>query len=334
MNINIPAIGMIDDLAAAGLIPLQTGGNGRYTVGRNGVRSIVTPLDRKVEFIAYDEYTLCFVKSAMGYPAIYPLQPAEFQGPASAVLMDLDGTSVHSEQFWIWVIEQTTVRLLDNPKFQLESSDLPHVSGHSVSEHLQHCIRKYAPQKSVEEARRHYFDIVHFEMEQILQGRGRPNAFEPAPGLKEFLLELKGHGVRIGLVTSGLYEKAYPEILSAFRTLGLGDPKEFYDAIISAGFAIRPGQAGTLGELTPKPHPWLYAETARVGLGIDPEKPDQRRRVIGMEDSGAGVVSVRLAGFACLGVTGGNIAASGTQSLLHATCTTLAEALPIILGQR
>jgi len=334
MNINIPGIGTIGDLTAAGLISLATGGNGRYAVGQQGVRHIVTPLDRKVEFIAYDDYTLCFVKSAMGYPAIYPLEPAEYQSPATAVLMDLDGTSVHSEHFWIWVIEQTTTRLLKNPKFQLDQADIPHVSGHSVSEHLQHCIGKYAPHKTVEEARGHYFDIVHYEMEEIMQGRGRPNAFEPAPGLKEFLLELKGHGVRIGLVTSGLYEKAFPEILSAFRTLNMGDPKTFYDAIISAGFAIRPGQVGTLGELTPKPHPWLYAETARVGLGIDPAKPGVRQRVIGMEDSGAGVVSVRLAGFACLGVAGGNIPASGTQALVQTMCPTLADALPIILGKR
>jgi phosphoglycolate phosphatase-like HAD superfamily hydrolase len=106
-------------------------------------------------------------------------------------------------------------------------------------------------------------------MRAILDGRGRPNAFTPTPGLKAFLLALKERGIRIGLVTSGLYEKAWPEIVSAFRTLDLGDPRDFYDAIITAGFAIRKGQVGTLGELSPKPHPWLYAETCRVGLGID-----------------------------------------------------------------
>lgn len=48
----------------------------------------------------------------------------------------------------------------------------------------------------------------------------------------------------------------------------MGDPRDFYDAIITAGFPLRKGEAGTLGELSPKPHPWLYAETARVGLGL------------------------------------------------------------------
>ena len=152
---------------------------------------------------------------------------------------------------------------------------------------------------------------------------------DPRPGLKEFLLTLKDRRIRVGLVTSGLHEKAWPEIVAAFRTLGLGDPLDYYDAIITAGHAIRRGQAGTLGELAPKPHPWLYAETARVGLGIT---PDQRHRVIGLEDSGAGVVAIRLAGFAAIGVAGGNIRKSGTRVLLHAECESLADALPIILG--
>jgi len=245
--------------------------------------------------------------------------------------MDLDGTSVHSEHFWIWVIEQTIRRLLDDPAFTLKPEDEPHVSGHSVSEHLQYCIDNYCPGKTVEEARRHYFDITHYELSEILAGRGKAEAFDPAPGLREFLLALKQHGVKIGLVTSGLYEKAWPEILSAFRTLDMGDPCGFYDAIISAGHALRKGQVGTLGELEPKPHPWLYAETARVGLGIDASR---RHKVIGMEDSSAGVISIRLAGFSVIGVDGGNIDKSGVSPLLDYRAPTLMAALPYILGTK
>ncbi len=328
--IYIPGIGEIKTGEGADFAELETAGDGMFAVGRDGVKHIVTPKDRKAEFIAYDEKTLVFVKSAMGYPAIYPLPEATFEEPAEAVLMDLDGTSVRSETFWMWVIEQTTARLLDDKTFTLEADDEPHVSGHSVSEHLQYCIEKYCPDKTVEEARTHYFDITHHEMKEILEGRGRADAFTPSPGLKEFLLKLKERDIKIGLVTSGLYEKAWPEIISAFRTLDMGDPKDFYDAIISAGFAIRKGEAGTLGELSPKPHPWLYAETARVGLGIDPSR---RRRVVGMEDSGAGVVSIRLAGFAAIGVADGNINGSGVRPLLHSYCDGLPECLPIILGE-
>ncbi len=326
----IPGIGVVRPEVAGDFVELESAGGGLWRVGHEGVVRILAPLDRKVEFIIFAGHTLAYVTSGLGYPAIYPVEEVRFEGPAEAVLMDLDGTSVHSEEFWVWAIEQSVARLLGNPKFALEEADFPFVSGHSVSEHLQHCIGKYAPGASLEDARGHYFDIVHHEMAEIMAGRGRPGAFRPSPGLKEFLLELKANGVKIGLVTSGLYEKAWPEILSAFRDLKMGDPLEFYDAIISAGHAIRPGQVGTLGELSPKPHPWLYAETARVGLGIS---PDRRHRVVGMEDSSAGVVSVRLAGFACIGVSGGNIAAGGTRPLLHAEVPGLMEALPLILGK-
>ncbi len=329
-TMHIHNIGNINTGSDADFRELDASAYGLYHKGRDGVRGIATGRDGKVEFIAYDDKTLALVKSAMGYPAIYPVPEAQFEPPAKAVLMDLDGTSVHSEKFWIWTIQQSTGRLLGDANFELEPEDEPHVSGHSVSEHLQYCINKYCPDKTVEEARQHYFDIVRHEMREILEGRGYGDAFEPAPGLKEFLLALKERGIKIGLVTSGLYEKAWPEIVSAFRKLELGDPNDFYDAIITAGFVSRQGrQAGTLGELAPKPHPWLYAEIARVGLGIDERR---RRRVIGIEDSGAGVVALRLAGFAALGIGGGNIPDSGVRPLLYSEKATLKEALPFILG--
>lgn len=330
INRHLPGLGTIPAEFADDLIELAHTENRQWITGINGVELILTPKDKKVEFLIFADKTLAHIKSAMGYPALYPLEEPRQELPTKAVLMDLDGTSVHSEEFWIWVIEQTTARLLDNPKFQLEESDIPHVSGHSVSEHLQHCIKKYCPEKTVEQARTHYFQITHYELEEILQGRGRPNAFRPTPGLKEFLLELKSNHIKIGLVTSGLYEKAWPEIVSAFRTLNLGDPLTFYDAIITAGAAIRPGQAGTLGELEPKPHPWLYAETARVGLGI---QPDQRQHVVGIEDSAAGIISVRLAGYTAIGLTNGNITPAGTRPLCTHLADTLPQAMRFISGQ-
>lgn len=213
-----------------------------------------------MEFIAFRDRSLAYVLSAMNYPAYYPVKPVAPKGPVRAVLMDLDGTSVRSESFWIWIIEQTIASLLENPEFRLAKEDLPFVSGHSVSEHLQYCIDKYCPGASLEKARDLYFEHTHREMQEIMEGRGKAGAFTPSPHLKEFLLALKQMGIRIGLVTSGLYEKAWPEIRSAFDTLGMGDPKAFYDCSISAGFPMRKGEVGTLGELSPKPHPWLYAE--------------------------------------------------------------------------
>lgn len=302
--------------------------DGRFYSGRDGVEAVLATKDKKVEFVFQSGgQVLAFVTSAMGYPAYYPIQPVRMDKPVKAVLMDLDGTSVHSETFWIWIIQLTTASLLGNSRFELEDADLPFVSGHSVSEHLEHCVRKYCPDKTVEEARKYYFEHTHREMAEIAAGRGRADAFTPAPGLKEFLLELKRHKVAIGLVTSGLYEKAWPEILSAFRTLKMGDPKEFYDAIITAGFPLRKGEVGTLGELSPKPHPWLYAEVARVGMGISPE---ERFRVVGIEDSGAGVCSIRLANFSVLGLTTGNIAESGTKGLCSHYVSTFEDILKVL----
>jgi len=309
---------------------LECGGDGLFKTGEDGVLRVLRTRDGKVEFIAWRDKTLAYVRSQMGHPAIYPLREARFEPPARAVLMDLDGTSVHSEHFWIWIIERTTAALLGDDGFTLEEADLPCVSGHSVSEHLQYCITKYCPGKTIEEAREHYFRITHREMREILEGRGRQDAFVPGPGLKEFLLALKAQDVKIALVTSGLHEKAWPEIVAAFRQMEMGDPRDFYDAIITAGHALRAGQAGTLGELEPKPHPWLYAEAARVGLGIE---PSQAHRVAGIEDSGAGVVAVRLAGFAAVGLAGGNIEASGVRPLLHTWCDSLDEARRVVLGE-
>ena len=321
----IPGLGAFP--VGAGLVSVEMSSDGQFAVGREGVISIVATGDRKVEFICFERHALAFVASALGYPAYYPVRPVSLRHPVRAVLMDLDGTSVRSEEFWVWIIEQTTASLLGNPRFTLEDADLPYVAGHSVSEHLEHCIRKYCPGRSVEEARRVYFEHTHREMAEILAGRGRANAFHPAPGLKDFLLELKGRGVQIALVTSGLYEKAYPVILAAFRTLALGDPAAFYDAIITAGFPLRKGEPGTLGELSPKPHPWLYAEAFRVGLGM---AFDERQHAVGLEDSGAGICAVRLAGLPAIGLAGGNIDESGARPLCHRYCGSFPEVLDVV----
>ena len=327
--VNLPDIGEIKD--NSGFILLDKTSDNRFEKGKNGVVDIAATGDKKVEFVSFGTHTLAYVKSALGYPAYYPVHPVKLEYPVKAILMDLDGTSVRSEEFWIWIIEQTTASLLKNPKFQLEQADIPFVSGHSVSEHLEYCIKKYCPSASLEDARNFYFSHVNHEMKEIMEGRGRENAFVPQEGLKDFLYELKDMGVKIGLVTSGLYEKAWPEILSAFKTLKMGDPKDFYDAIISAGFPLRKGSVGTLGELSPKPHPWLYAETCCVGLNIGFE---DRNKVICLEDSGAGVCSGRLAGYPTIGLDGGNIEKSGTMPMCEHFCPTLADVLKVIKNEK
>ena len=158
-------------------ILIETTGDKKWNIGKNGVFNILETKDHKVEFIFFQDQVLALVKSTLGYPAYYPVFPVKIEKPIKAVLMDLDGTSVKSEDFWIWIIQLTTASLVDNPKFELEDPDLPYVSGHSVSEHLQHCIRKYCPDKTVEEARRFYFEHTHREMKAIIDGKGNKDAF-------------------------------------------------------------------------------------------------------------------------------------------------------------
>jgi len=154
------------------LIQLSRTADGQFEVGKQGVVAVETPADRKVEFVAFeDERKMAYVKSTMGYPAYYPVHDVKIEKPLQAVLMDLDGTTVHSEHFWIWIIEKTTASLLSDPKFKLEACDEPHVSGHSVSEHLQYCVNKYCADKTVEEARQWYFRHTNFEMNEIMEGR-------------------------------------------------------------------------------------------------------------------------------------------------------------------
>lgn len=318
------------DFDPAGLTSLTQTSDGRFSSGAGSVQAIHATGDGKVELVSFRTHTLAHVTSSLGYPAYYPFHRAHILRPVTAVLMDLDGTSVRSEGFWIRIIQETVATLLDDRFFNLSTADLPYVSGHSVSEHLQYCVDHYLPGRTVEEARAVYFSHARREVQAILAGGGHADAFVPAKGLKEFLLALKAERVRIGLVTSGLHEKAWPEIVAAFRVMGLGDPRQFYDSIITAGFPLAEshGEPGTLGELEPKPHPWLYAEVARVGLGI-PFK--DRARVVGIEDSCAGVCSIRLAGFAAIGVDGGNLLQSGARGLCAAFCDSLEEVLPLIL---
>lgn len=44
--------------------------NELFSAGKDGVKRILTPDDGKIDIIEYDDKKLCYVKSAMGYPAI------------------------------------------------------------------------------------------------------------------------------------------------------------------------------------------------------------------------------------------------------------------------
>jgi beta-phosphoglucomutase-like phosphatase (HAD superfamily) len=291
--------------------------DGRFKPGAEGVEAVFSTGDGKVEVIAFADRSLAYVKSELGCPAYYPIHESALKKPVKAALMDLDGTTVRSEAFWVSIIEKTVRAVSGDAGFSFRAEDLPFVSGHSVSEHLSYCVGKYAPKASLASAREMYTRLAAAEMRGILEGKAVSSAFEPAPGVRSFLRLLKARGVKAALATSGLFEKAFPEIASAFESMGMGDPLAFYDSIVTAGTSLGKGRAGTLGELCAKPHPWLYSESGIVGLGIPFE---ERGHVIGVEDSGAGVCALRLAGYFTIGLAGGNIIESGARGMCNAYC--------------
>lgn len=257
--------------------------------------------------------------------AEYRISPTRFEKPAEAVLTDLDGTTLQSEEFWVYIIEKTVKKLIGDEKFSLTQEDVPFVSGFTTADHLNYCIEKYAQGKNVNEAVDIYHKIAEEELAKIMRGEGYVSAFRPAEDLKEFLLGLKKKNVKIGLATSGLDYKAIPEITAAFRNIGLGNPLEFYDSIITGGRRKDTGDYGTIGEIAAKPHPWIYAELAYSGLKIT-----DFARVIGVEDSAAGVMSLRFAGFSAIGLESGNITKSGLDCLCEKKISRLTEILDFI----
>ncbi len=263
--------------------------------------------------------------SNFGVTADYEIAPVNFNAPAEAILMDLDGTTLSSEEFWVFIIEQTMKKLIGDDKFSLEEADLPFVSGFTTVDHLNYCIKKYSPDKDINRAAAIYHRTAEFELNEIMQGRGHTDAFKPAEGLKEFLTEVKAKGIKIGLATSGLDYKAIPEIVSVFKTLKMGDPREFYDAIITGGRRKDVKDYGTLGEVVSKPHPWIYTELAYLGLKIA-----DASKVIGIEDSAAGVLSLRFSSFAVIGLNNGNISKSGLDCLCYKKADKLSDILKII----
>ena len=204
----------------------------------------------------------------------------------------------------------------------MEEADIPFVSGFTTVDHLNYCLNKYSPDKDINSAIECYHETAEFQLEEIMQGRGRIDAFKPAEGLKEFLTEVKKRKIKIGLATSGLEYKAIPEIVAAFRALNMGDPRDYYDAIITGGRRKDVGDYGTLGEVASKPHPWIYTELAYLGLKVtDPTT------VIGIEDSAAGVLSLRFSGFPVVGLNSGNITQSGLDCLCCKKVNNLEEIL-------
>lgn len=295
--------------------------DGLFRVGINAI-SIFKSNDGKVEFILLETGDILGgVISSVGTSTYYSLRDVSIGSNVTAVLMDLDGTTADSEKFWIDVIRKVVAEITGNPSFSFSQGDMPFVSGHSVSEHLDYCIKKFSTKSiKIREAMDIYNRITDESLLALSEGDRKSNLFNPNRGLDTLLTHFKEKKIKVALVTSGNLDKVKPEISTVFSKIKMGDPCEFYDAIVTAGSPIGKGKFGSIGEMCAKPHPWLYLEACQIGLGYLPSN-----KVFGIEDSGAGVCALRFAGIPVIGLRTGNIVDSGYSFLCDALVDSLSE---------
>lgn len=298
--------------------------DGYFSIEKNADKIYVS-LDKKIEFVILPNKKVIVgvICSTFG-ETYYPMRDVEFPEKITSVVMDLDGTTAISEKFWINVIKETFIAVSNKVDFDFNESDIPFISGHTTYEHLLYCLTKYDSPSKIDLAVEKYNKIAEHELEKLL--KTGDDSIIPTNGLGNFINICKLYGVKIGLVTSGSYEKAYPEIQSIIRQLKYSEIAQVYDTVITAGSPLSKYHIGTMGQLVAKPHPWLYMEALFVGL--NEKNTDQ---IIGFEDSGAGVIALRLAGIPVIGVKGGNIIESGYGDFCECFVDDMNDAINLII---
>ena len=309
-------------------------GRGTLKAGEQGVTMLAVNKAHEFIFVFRGSSVEVILNNKVGLFPSFAMLPARIEAPIKGGLLDLAGTCVKSEAFWIAVILEAVNRMRNRlgmpPVAAFDRSELPHISGRTVPEHLLYCIQHYCPRAALGELQDLYTDIAEEYMQKLNAGELDIDAFEPAEGLKELLLMLKENGIKIGIVTSGLYYKAWPELKQAMDKLGLGEPTEFFDAVLTSGtLAKKGGACGTMGNAIAKPWPNIYFEAAQV-IGFT---MDEREHYVGVGDSGSDAGSLRLMGTPFIGVAHGNIEQGGTKCMCTDFAGSLAEVKELLEKQ-
>lgn len=298
-------------------------GKGTMRAGENGVTLLAINKAHEFIFVGRGNDMEVVVNNKAGIFPSFALLPTQICSPIKGVLFDLDGTCVKSEAFWIETILETTNRMRDRytlPHIErFAQNELPHISGRTVPEHLMYCIQHYFPEASLLETQTLYTEIAEEYMLKLNSGELDIDAFEPVHGLKELLIMLKTNGIKIGIVTSGLHYKAWPELEQAMNKMGMEDAREFFDAILTSGTLAKRGVCGTMGNAIAKPWPNIYFEAAQV-IGFTMQ---ERCHYVGVGDSNSDAGSLRFMGTPFIGVAHGNIEEGGTKCM----CTAFAQSL-------
>lgn len=238
-----------------------------------------------------------------------------------AVLLDMDGTSLISEQFWVRMLDET-VRYVTKSDVGLSSSDKLSVQGATTRDHLAFLKRSLGLDIGLQDLVSAY-DIVVEDAFYNHDVGTLAREISLQAGFADVRSTAFALGIPFLLVTNGNMRKADIETRIIAHHLELDDV-----AAVSTGVWCAPRQEGWLkafGGSLGKPHPWPYLEAATKGAGIETKDLGS---VIAVDDSAAGVCSIRLAGLKTVGLAGGNISAMGAEVF----CDELAESLYDVCG--
>lgn len=285
------------------------------------IDSIFVTNDKKIEFVRFKNNTLLMgIKSSFRSNSYYNIHDLRLK-KVKNILMDMDGTTMLSEKFWVEMLRISVVKVTKDDNFKFSDSDFPYISGHSVTEHLSYCIDKYKLKCKLFELKKIYDDIVDYNLDN-LELSSNAHFFEPREGLKNFLLKIKEKGIKIALVSSGSTKKVTATLNCVFKNMNMGNPLDYYDCIITGGDACKKLKYGTIGELYAKPYPCLYEEAYYIGLGLT---KDDLEYTIAIEDSASGIYSILSSNITPIGISGGNIKASGVEPLCYKYFKSLEE---------
>ncbi|MEO0067337.1 MAG: hypothetical protein RJB63_462 [Actinomycetota bacterium] len=182
----------------------------------------------------------------------------------AAVLWDMDGTLVDSEEYWL-SSEQNLAQEFNGSWNAQDGLDL---IGMSLYDSTKVMKAKMGLELEPEEIINRLTDDVVAQLQVSIPWR---------PGAQELLRELKKRGVKTALVTMSMKRMAESVVNQI--------PFKAFDVIVA-------GDIVTLG----KPHPEPYLMAARL-LGVAPED------CVAFEDSLTGLTSAEAAGTKAIGVT-------------------------------
>lgn len=181
-----------------------------------------------------------------------------------AVLLDLDGTLVDTEPYWV----ESQRLLVEQSSVDWTPDDEQALIGHSMS---------YAADKLISSGVNLTRDeVIEFRLAHVISRLGQHIPW--MPGARKFLQELRESGVPCALVTMSPQAMA-SSVISAL-------PPTQFDATVTGSDCVHG-----------KPHPEPYLRALSL-LGTSPE------RAIAVEDSNPGVQSAENAGLNVLVVPG------------------------------